>query len=317
VESSEKEITVHMNSPKLLVKEWNTQHKVSFTTQNLENGTALELKVNNETHDIVVPDTYEKWVDSESEMNFELKGKGNQGSIVTYDVFEWQEESLGKITSPIIVNQPLKITALITQIKGTSNITCQVDLDNILSHNQAVVYGSIIPARPNATVILDYGKANSSWVEFTRLLTDENGEYLYFWVPNDYGFVNIQARWDGDSEYEGAISNRATIYLSENAASYSSYFGGTDSKVNQMTSQNLPGIISRPVKPTTDFVSNSMNKIHSTFSFIPMAGSILTLLVTSVLLDLDIIGNQRFTRCNLFSTNSVHCICYSGLSKRN
>jgi hypothetical protein len=284
VESNEKEITIHMDSPKILVKEWNTQYKVSFTTQNLENGTALELKINDETHDLTVPDTYEKWVDSESEMSFGLKGNEIQGSVVKYDVFEWQEESLGKITSPIIVNQPLKITALITQIKGTSNITCQVDLDNILSHNQAAVYGSIIPPRSNATVILDYGKANSTWIEFTRILTDENGEYLYFWVPNDYGFVNIQARWDGDSEYGGAISNRVTIYLSENAASYSNYFGGTDSKINQMTSQNLPGIISRPVKPTTDFVSKSMNKIYSTFNFLPIAGAILTLLVISVLL---------------------------------
>ena len=58
----------------------------------------------------------------------------------------------------MVIDGPRNIKAVMDGIKGNSNITCQVELDNILSHNQAAISGAITPPSENATVILYYGK---------------------------------------------------------------------------------------------------------------------------------------------------------------
>jgi hypothetical protein len=191
--SNESKIDIDMSSPKTLIANWKTQFLVSFTASGIPDNSVIGIKINDQFVDIHTPEIHERWMDSEAEINLDVIIKSIEDGALKYDVIEWREEKLGKISNPIIIDRPMKITAILQGIKGRSNILCDIDQTNLFRNERIKIFGSILPPRSNVPVSLYYSLTNGSWNYIAEISTDVNGTYTYSWKPNESGIINIRS----------------------------------------------------------------------------------------------------------------------------
>ncbi|HKM74864.1 MAG TPA: M6 family metalloprotease domain-containing protein [Candidatus Bathyarchaeia archaeon] len=103
-------VTIQMDSPKVMTANWATQYLVTFNIEGVQNSTTLELKVNGISYPISDSNNVRAWYSAGSTINPII----NQ--TVTYYIFAynfagWYDSSGNKIQTPIIVNGPESYTA--------------------------------------------------------------------------------------------------------------------------------------------------------------------------------------------------------------
>jgi hypothetical protein len=287
--SNESKVDINMSSPKTLIANWKTQFLVSFTTSGIPDKSIVELKINEQFVDIQTPATHESWMDSEVEIDLDVIIKSIQDGALRYEVIEWREEKLGKLSNPIIIDRPMKITAVLQGIKGKSNILCDIDQTNLFKNDNIKIFGSILPPRSNVPVNLYYSSKNGSWHNIAEISTDLNGTYTYLWKPNESGIINIRSGWSGDSKYEGAISNATMIYVGRNSQFFINTFKSLSSKTIEATEDKSPKIITNYLNSSTISIIKLMDSIYSNIGVIPMIGSLLAIFVGSLLIGILLI----------------------------
>ncbi len=281
--SNQSKIDVNMTSPKTLIANWKTQFLVSFIVLGVPENSLMELKMNDEYVDILVPDVYEMWVDSDNKINLNIKTKVIKDGALRYDIIEWREEKLGKITSPIIIDRPMKISVFLEGIRGMSSIECHVDQTNFFQNEQVDIFGSVDPPREDVPVNLYYSSQNGSWNNIAEVSTNENGMFLYSWKPNETGSINIRSGWLGNNKYEGSVSNATMIYVSQNSQNFVKNLKKFNSKASDMIGNKLPEAIPNGLNSSINLVVNTMDEVHSIIDEFPLISSLLAISIASML----------------------------------
>jgi len=282
--SNKSKIDINMSSPKTLIANWKTQFLVSFTASGIPDNSIIGLKINDQSVNIHTPATHERWMDSEAEINLDVMINSIEDGALKYEVIEWREEKLGKLSNPITIDGPMKITAILQGIKGISNILCDIDQKNLFKNDNIKVFGSILPPRSNVPVSLYYSSKNGSWHNIAEISTEANGSYTYLWKPNEYGIINIRSGWSGDNKYEGSISNATMIYIGHNSQFFANNFKSLSSRTIDATEDKSPRIITNYLNSSTISIIKLMDGIYSSIGLVPMIGSLLTIFIGSLLI---------------------------------
>ena len=73
------------------------------------------------------------------------------------------------------------------------------------------INGNIDPTRANVTVTIEYRPSGGTWTTLATRTTDSNSNYSYTWTPQTAGTYEIRARWEGDTNTLGDISDIQTL----------------------------------------------------------------------------------------------------------
>ena len=92
----------------------------------------------------------------------------------------------------------------------TINVPSPIKVGSIVT-----IYGEIDPPREGVTVKIEYKPPGEDWQLLDTATTDKFGRYSYNWNASKLGTYLFRARWDGDYEYEGAVSEEITVYVTE------------------------------------------------------------------------------------------------------
>jgi len=96
-----------------------------------------------------------------------------------------------------------------TVSKIASSVSCSVSSTSTRIDFNIIVYGSISPTHSGVSVTISY--KTDSWSTLTTVTCSSNGSYTYTWTPASAGSYQFKASWDGDSSYNGAISDVASV----------------------------------------------------------------------------------------------------------
>lgn len=159
----------------------------------------------------------------------------------------------------ILLFLPMKACSpLSTQAAKPSNITCTIYQANITLGDPITVSGVISPIRVGVTVSLDYAKPDGLHV-IVETVTSLTGSYKHTYLPDMTGPWNVTASWDGDAEYEEAVSLPAFFTVAGLSPEQSSITCITDSSAIVIgSSVKISGRIN-PAKLVQVTIENSVD----------------------------------------------------------
>ncbi len=150
------------------------------------------------------------------------------GHIVTY-AWDFGDGKTSTETDPITTHAYLmagtyNVTLTVTDNDGLNNgTTMPVNIGKsnsmisvLASPTQTVgesaINVSLTPTRSGAPVTIWYRLGGEeTWVNLTTVVTNENGEYSYAWMPSEPGTYELKSSWLGDENTLGAESSIITI----------------------------------------------------------------------------------------------------------
>jgi hypothetical protein len=56
-------------------------------------------------------------------------------------------------------------------------------------------------------------KAGNGWTTIASVLTQIDGRFEYTWEPQNGGFIEVRAIWQGNRQYNGATSGQTNILV--------------------------------------------------------------------------------------------------------
>ena len=94
-----------------------------------------------------------------------------------------------------------------------SNLALQISPYVTLESNNLTISGQILPQSAHENVTLK-AKINSDyWTTIGTVETQEDGRFMYSWVPLNGGVLTVQASWVGNRQYNGAISAEINVVV--------------------------------------------------------------------------------------------------------
>ena len=134
-----------------------------------------------------------------------------------YSFYYWSLDGVNMGSNPSIsfaMNSPRGLTAI---FRSTSSLSFGSSAGSISLGSSVTLSGTVTPTQPSpgipagTTVILGYSLAGGSWNTFIMTHTGGGGTYSVTWHPPYPGVYQIKASWDGNSNYEGAISGTISL----------------------------------------------------------------------------------------------------------
>jgi len=93
----------------------------------------------------------------------------------------------------------------------SSSISINLSSTSVTVGSDVTLSGSIDPVRPSVTVTLERRQSGGTWGTLGTTQTESDSSYSYKWTPGTSGAYEIRARWEGDANTEGAISDVKTL----------------------------------------------------------------------------------------------------------
>jgi hypothetical protein len=94
----------------------------------------------------------------------------------------------------------------------SSILSLQIFPPLLLENNNVAVSGQILPQLANENVTLQ-NKVGNDWTTIATVLTQIDGRFEYNWAPQTDGFIDVQAVWQGNRQYNGATSIQTNILV--------------------------------------------------------------------------------------------------------
>jgi hypothetical protein len=94
----------------------------------------------------------------------------------------------------------------------SSILSLQIFPPLLLENNNVAVSGQILPQLANENVTLQ-NKVGNDWTTIATVLTQIDGRFEYNWAPQTDGFIDVQAVWQGNRQYNGATSIQTNIIV--------------------------------------------------------------------------------------------------------
>ncbi len=98
-------VNLHIDAPKTLTAEWNTEYQITFRVKGISNSTVLKLNLDNSSYDLSVNDNYQTWYQEGATVNPVLNQTVVDGFIV-HKFVGWQNATGSAINEPLTVNAP-------------------------------------------------------------------------------------------------------------------------------------------------------------------------------------------------------------------
>ncbi len=98
-------VNLHVDSPKTLTAEWNTEYLITFKVKGISNSTVLKLNLDNSTYDLSINSNYQTWYQQGATVNPTLNQTVVDGFIV-HKFVGWQNATGGTVSEPLTVNAP-------------------------------------------------------------------------------------------------------------------------------------------------------------------------------------------------------------------
>ena len=99
----------------------------------------------------------------------------------------------------------------LTVTKVSTSITVSPSLTTV-PYGQTLTIAGIISPTTEGTVTLEYSVDGSTWIIIASGATSM-GRYSAVWIPPDVGIFYVRAKWDGNVNYNGAVSTTATLNI--------------------------------------------------------------------------------------------------------
>ena len=94
-----------------------------------------------------------------------------------------------------------------------STLALQISPSVTLKSNNLTISGQILPQTAHENVTLK-AKINSDyWTTIGTVETQEDGRFMYSWMPLTGGVLTVQASWVGNRQYNGAISAETNVVV--------------------------------------------------------------------------------------------------------
>lgn len=94
----------------------------------------------------------------------------------------------------------------------SSILSLQIFPPLLLESSNVTVSGQILPQLANENVTLQ-NKVGNGWTTIATVLTQIDGRFEYNWAPQTDGFIDVQAVWQGNRQYNGATSAQTNILV--------------------------------------------------------------------------------------------------------
>ena len=94
-----------------------------------------------------------------------------------------------------------------------STLALQISTFITLENSNVTISGQILPQTANENVTLKAKSNNDGWTTIGTVETQEDGQFMFSWVPPTGGVLVVQASWVGNSQYNGATSVEANILV--------------------------------------------------------------------------------------------------------
>lgn len=108
--SSSPNMTLRVNSPKVVNAQWSTQYRITFKVNGVPNATILKLGLNSASYDLSVNRNYQAWYSKGTAINPMLNQTLVDGFMI-YKFSGWRNSTGGTIEAPLTVNSPQTFVA--------------------------------------------------------------------------------------------------------------------------------------------------------------------------------------------------------------
>ncbi len=105
-------------------------------------------------------------------------------------------------------------------LKADSSITCALDINWTVYGSSVEISGTLSPACTTYVKTGYYQGLN--WYDIATVLTREDGSFYHLWRVDVVGTVLVASSWDGDQDYNGAISEAVQLRSGKASATLSS-----------------------------------------------------------------------------------------------
>jgi len=113
-------------------------------------------------------------------------------------------------------------TILITA-KFNSTIAIHADKTHIPLGETTALTGTINPTSYGAIATIEYKLNNGSWNLIAHTFTNENGNYMFNWRPNQAGTYKLRAKWNGTPQAFGSQSTTTTVTVTQTPSTPATY----------------------------------------------------------------------------------------------
>jgi len=140
----------------------------------------------------------------------------------------------------------------VTVPRISTSVSCSASPSTVIIGGSVTVSGAVSPAVSGATVTLTYTKPDGS--TFTRsVTTSSSGTYSDTYTPDQLGTYSVQASWDGNSDYKGAASGKASFTVTKKPSSISISLSPTSIVAGEKI--EISGMISPPIAEASVTIS--------------------------------------------------------------
>jgi hypothetical protein len=98
-------VVIHVNAPKTLNAQWNTDYLITFGVSGLPNSTVVKLNLKNSTYELSAGSSYDAWVQKDTTINPTLNATVTSG-LMTYRFTGWRNSTGAIAQDPLAVTGP-------------------------------------------------------------------------------------------------------------------------------------------------------------------------------------------------------------------
>jgi len=130
-----------------------------------------------------------------------------------------------------------------------SSISCLLSKNRIVQGESITISGSIRPVVFSQTVKLIYTDPYGNVIN-RNVQSNTNGDYTDYLTPDKVGLWSCKASWEGNADYQGAISSQATFTVAEPPKRGSLKILVRDEKGNPISGATITSI-AQPIEQTS------------------------------------------------------------------
>ncbi|MCW4042978.1 MAG: hypothetical protein NWE90_04555 [Candidatus Bathyarchaeota archaeon] len=274
---------VLMDAPKSVHANWRRLYKVIVSSEGLPANSSLIYTINKVEIVLRSNETAYDWVEEDSliQINASIQ---STSSVEEFFLDHWKSVEIPEIIWPIRIYQPEQFTAVFTNQKRDSKLSCDLSNTYLMTTGQLIIKGNLDPTR-ETKVIIEYRVSGQKWDMLAEVETDIFGNYEYYWYPNVTGIIQIRAVWLGDITHNPTMSQTESIAISQSMLKFkrlASTFNTSTSLVYDEL--NGPQNIERELGLPFTFGMNIVDTLYVELSTIRPFGSIVAIVVGSAII---------------------------------
>jgi hypothetical protein len=215
---------VIMDSPKVIRANWRTLYRVTLSASGLPDGTEVIYRVNELETRSVTPGGLQEWLTENSMLDLDAYLPADQTVEEQLFLQGWRNSRGEDISSPIQVTSPQELVAVFTSQKRSTELSCRVLTEDLLTAGLLIVEGEITPPL-QTSVIIEYRTSGEPWTNLAGVETTSAGKYRYDWQPTTSGIVQIRARYPGDASHLASTSEPRSVAISQSMLKFKKFAG--------------------------------------------------------------------------------------------